>query len=57
MILPFGWNEFAQIAWQRYEPFDYLFMFLIVIPGTFLAYIFNVYGIKILGASVAGFNK
>jgi drug/metabolite transporter (DMT)-like permease len=24
------------------------------VPGTFLAYIFNVYGIKILGASTAG---
>jgi drug/metabolite transporter (DMT)-like permease len=29
-------------------------MFIVVIPGTFLAYIFNVYGIKVLGASVAG---
>jgi drug/metabolite transporter (DMT)-like permease len=54
MILPFGWNEFTQITWQRYEPTDYLLMFLIVVPGTFLAYIFNVYGIKILGASIAG---
>jgi len=54
MILPFGWNEFARIAWQRYEFTDYLLMFLIVVPGTFLAYVFNVYGIKILGASIAG---
>ena len=30
-------------------------MALIVITGTFLAYLFNLYGIKILGASVAGF--
>jgi drug/metabolite transporter (DMT)-like permease len=29
-------------------------MGLIVITGTFLAYLFNLYGIKILGASVAG---
>ncbi len=54
MILPFGWNEFTQIKWQSYEPNDYLLMFLIVVPGTFLAYVFNVYGIKILGASIAG---
>jgi drug/metabolite transporter (DMT)-like permease len=25
-----------------------------VITGTFLAYLFNIYGIKILGASIAG---
>ena len=29
-------------------------MGLVVITGTFLAYLFNLYGIKILGASVAG---
>jgi drug/metabolite transporter (DMT)-like permease len=54
MILPFGWNEFTQIKWQHYEINDYLLMFLIVVPGTFLAYVFNVHGIKVLGASIAG---
>ncbi len=54
MILPFGWNEFTQIKWQHYEINNFLLMFLIVVPGTFLAYVFNVYGIKILGASIAG---
>lgn len=33
---------------------DYFLLFLIAVPGTFLAYIFNVYGIKILNASIAG---
>ena len=31
-----------------------MLLFLITIPGTFLAYIFNAYGIKILSASTAG---
>ncbi len=31
-----------------------MLLFMIVVPGTFLAYIFNVYGIKILSASTAG---
>ena len=30
-------------------------MALVVFTGTFLAYLFNVYGIKVLGASAAGF--
>ena len=30
-------------------------MALVVFTGTFLAYLFNVYGIKMLGASAAGF--
>ncbi len=55
MVLPFGWTEFTQIPWEKYTLTDYSSMALIVITGTFLAYLFNVYGIKILGASIAGF--
>lgn len=55
LILPFGWTEFVQIPWEKYSAIDYTTMGLIVFTGTFLAYLFNVYGIKILGASVAGF--
>jgi drug/metabolite transporter (DMT)-like permease len=55
LVLPFGWIEFAAIPWQAYTAIDFTGMALIVICGTFLAYLFNLYGIKILGASVAGF--
>ena len=55
LILPLGWIEFTQIQWQQFTRVDYTIMALIVIGGTFFAYLFNVYGIKILGASVAGF--
>jgi len=54
MILPFGWNEFTDITWTEFNFNEYLLLFMIVVPGTFLAYIFNVYGIKILSASTAG---
>lgn len=54
MILPFCWTEFIEIPWQLYTVNDYLLLVLIVLCGTFLAYLFNVYGIKILGASMAG---
>lgn len=55
LILPFGWVEFTEIPWTRYTAIDYTSMGLIVFTGTFLAYLFNVYGIKILGAAIAGF--
>ncbi|MFM6924423.1 MAG: DMT family transporter [Ferruginibacter sp.] len=55
LVLPFGWTEFTQIPWQQYSTLDFTSMGLIVITGTFLAYLFNLYGIKTLGASVAGF--
>lgn len=54
MVLPFGWTEFAAIDWSRFGPVEFTSIGLITICGTFLAYLFNVYGIKILGASVAG---
>lgn len=53
-VLPFGWKEFTEINWATLSSVGYTCIALIVFAGTFLAYLFNVYGIKILGASVAG---
>ncbi|MBS1509271.1 MAG: DMT family transporter [Bacteroidetes bacterium] len=55
MILPFGYTEFTAIRWNDFNTVDFTCMALVAISGTFLAYLFNVYGIKILGASAAGF--
>jgi drug/metabolite transporter (DMT)-like permease len=55
MILPFGWLEFIAIKWIDFNTIDITTMALLVFTGTFLAYLFNIYGIKILGASTAGF--
>lgn len=54
MILPFCWKEFTEIPWQAYSTTSCLLLIAIIFCGTFLAYLFNVYGIKILGASMAG---
>ena len=55
LVFPFGWIEFTEIPWERYTAIDLTSMALIVICGTFFAYLFNLYGIKNLGASIAGF--
>ncbi|HSQ44162.1 MAG TPA: DMT family transporter [Ginsengibacter sp.] len=54
LILPLCTNEFVKITWNAFTLKDWVFLFLLTIPGTFLAYIFNAYGIKKLNASVAG---
>ncbi|HEX3168101.1 MAG TPA: EamA family transporter [Chitinophagaceae bacterium] len=54
MILPFGWSEFVSIPWEKLEWSHYLSILFIVIPGTFLAYFFNIYGIQHLGAATTG---
>ncbi len=54
MVVPFGWSEFSAINWGSFGWLEFTCIGLITICGTFLAYIFNVYGIKVLGASIAG---
>ena len=54
LILPVSAHEFTTISWEAFTATEWILLFIIVIPGTFLAYIFNVYGIKVLSASTAG---
>ena len=54
MILPFGWTEFFETSWEKLDWSHLSSLFFIVIPGTFLAYFFNIYGIRHLGAGVTG---
>jgi len=54
MTLPFCYTEFTEITWQFFTFKDWFFLFMVVVPGTFFAYVFNVYGIQKLSASKAG---
>lgn len=53
-MLPVGWSEFSKIQWEVFTLKDYAGLGFIVLGATFLAYLFNLYGISKLGASVAG---
>ena len=54
MILPFGWSQFSVIDWQSLDWSHRASLAFIVICGTFLAYSFNIYGIRHLGAGITG---
>lgn len=54
LILPFGWLQFDAIRWQDFRIKDIGALLMIVVCGTFLAYSFNIYGIRHLGAAVTG---
>lgn len=54
IIFPFCWSEFSQINWAIYSGKEYFTLGMIAIPGTFCAYLFNIYGIKNLGAAISG---
>lgn len=53
-ILPISIPEVTQIPFGTLAATDWGFMFFMIVPGTFLAYLFNVYGLKELSASAAG---
>ena len=53
-MLPIGWSEFSSIPWKALSVKDYVILSSIVFFATFLAYLFNLYGISKLGASITG---
>jgi drug/metabolite transporter (DMT)-like permease len=54
IILPFGWMQFSAIQWPQFEWSHFAALSFIVICGTFLAYYFNVIGLRYLGAGITG---
>lgn len=54
MMLPFCITEFNEINFSLYSSEAWIAISIVIFTGTFLAYLFNIYGIKILGASMAG---
>ncbi|GAB4093593.1 DMT family transporter [Flaviaesturariibacter terrae] len=53
-MLPFGWREVLQTPFAQFSAADYATLVAIIVTGTFLAYCFNAYGIRHLGASTTG---
>ncbi|RYZ30606.1 MAG: DMT family transporter [Chitinophagaceae bacterium] len=54
MMLPFCWNQTNEIPWAGLSWVQIVALLGIAVPGTFLAYYFNIYGIDKLGASITG---
>lgn len=54
LMIPFGWNETSSINWNAFDAGHLAALGSVVIPGTFLAYYFNAYGIQHLGAGTTG---
>ncbi|PIQ14385.1 MAG: EamA family transporter [Flavobacteriales bacterium CG18_big_fil_WC_8_21_14_2_50_32_9] len=52
MVFPFGFEEFKQIEWVSFTPIIWWKFIFIVVATTFLAYLFNIYGLKRLSPSI-----
>ncbi|RYZ20648.1 MAG: DMT family transporter [Chitinophagaceae bacterium] len=53
-MLPFGWKQAAEVPFGLFTAADWAALAAVVLTGTFLAYCFNAYGIRHLGAGTAG---
>ncbi len=54
MILPIGWNSFIHTNWAGFDVCHFAALAFVVVGATFLAYLFNIYGVSRLGASATG---
>ena len=52
LMLPFGWMQFNEINWSGLTPAHTGVLLFVVFAGTFLAYVFNAYGIGVLGPGI-----
>jgi drug/metabolite transporter (DMT)-like permease len=51
VILPFGMQEFASTNWSAFDLSHWVALAFVAVGATFLAYLLNVYGISVIGAS------
>ncbi|MCW3087085.1 MAG: hypothetical protein JWQ78_471 [Sediminibacterium sp.] len=54
IILPFGMQEFIATDWSAFGMSHWIALAFIAIGATFVAYLWNVYGISVIGASATG---
>jgi drug/metabolite transporter (DMT)-like permease len=52
MMLPIGWMQFGEIQWRQFNIAYSGVLLFIVLGGTFFAYVFNAYGIRVLGPGI-----
>lgn len=51
-VFPFGWSEFQVIEWESFSSTIWWAFGFVVVGTTFLAYLFNIFGLKELSPSV-----
>ena len=54
MIAPFAWSQFADTNWSAFHANQWIALSFVCVGATFLSYLFNVYGISVIGASATG---
>ncbi|MEQ8910389.1 MAG: EamA family transporter [Vicingaceae bacterium] len=51
-VTPFGFQQFTEVQWHTFDSSVWASFLFVVVGTTFLAYLFNIYGLKQLNPSV-----
>jgi drug/metabolite transporter (DMT)-like permease len=54
MILPFGLEQFIDTNWAAFGTTQWVALTFVALFVTFFAYLFNVYGLSVIGSSATG---
>lgn len=53
-MVPYSWNDFFSTGWESFTTVNWITLVFVVSGATFFAYLFNIYGISVIGASATG---
>jgi len=54
MMLPFGFSDMMNTQWSLFNTTDWMAVGMVCIGATFISYLFNVYGISVIGSAATG---
>lgn len=54
MVIPFGWSDVNNIPWHNLQSNHYIAILFIVIGVTFFTYLWNIYALRYLSATITG---
>lgn len=53
-MLPYGYHSAITTNWQSFTNLDWIYFVFVIIGATFFAYLFNIFGVAVIGASATG---
>lgn len=53
-MIPYGWHDVSATQWQNFDSTNWISFEFVIMGATFFAYLFNIYGVSVIGASATG---
>lgn len=53
-MIPYGWHDVVSTQWQNFTAADWMSFAFVISGATFFAYLFNIYGVSVIGAAATG---